>query len=89
VRSQALTLRQVFSQVALFAPDDYLAGSAGGNFILVAGDQAIDIDDIEERIDRRGGSERGIEGVELTAFIGEAQVLRDDFAPVDQMLGRP
>lgn len=89
VRSQALTLLEVFTQVALFAPDSYLAGSAGGNFILVAGNEAIDIDGIEERIDRRGGSERGIEGVELTAFIGEAQVLRDDFAPVDQMLGRP
>lgn len=89
VRSQALTLRQVFPEVALFAPDSYLAGETGGNFILVAANDEIGVGRIEERIDRRGGSERGIQDTELTRFIGEAQVLTDDFAPVDQMLGRP
>lgn len=89
VRSQALTLRQVFPEVALFAPDSYLAGETGGNFILVAANDEIGVGRIEERIASRGGSERGIQDTELTRFIGEAQVLTDDFAPVDQMLGRP
>jgi spermidine synthase len=89
VRAQALTLREVFSEVVLFAPDSYLDGEAGGNFILVAANDDVDVAGIEERIDRRGGSERGIGDTELTQFIGDAQVLTDDFAPVDQMLGRP
>jgi len=89
IRSQALTLLEVFSEVALFAPDSYLAGESGGNFILVASNDEIDIDGIENRIQSRGGSERGIEDAELDRFIDDAQVLTDDFAPVDQMLGRP
>ena len=89
IRSQALTLLEVFSEVALFAPDSYLAGESGGNFILVASNDEIDIDGIENLTQSRGGSERGIEDAELDRFIDDAQVLTDDFAPVDQMLGRP
>ena len=88
IRSQALTLLEVFPQVALFAPDSYLAGTSGGNFILVASSEEIEIDGVESRVDRRGGSERGIADGELDRFIGDARVLTDDFAPVDQMLGR-
>lgn len=88
IRSQALTLLEVFPEVALFAPDSYLAGTSGGNFILVASSQDINIEGVESRVDRRGGSERGIADGELDRFIGDAQVLTDDFAPVDQMLGR-
>jgi hypothetical protein len=36
----------------------------------------------------RGGIEIGIEGEDLDRFIGDAVILTDDFAPVDQMLGR-
>lgn len=89
VRSQARTLQEVFSQVALFAPDSYLTGETGGNYILVASDESIDIGGIEARIDSRGGAERGIEDARLERFVGDAGVLTDDFAPVDQMLGRP
>ncbi len=89
VRSQALTLLEVFPNVALFAPESYLKGESGGNYILVASRDEIDISGIEQRIDNRGGSERGIEEGELDLFIGDAGVLTDDFAPVDQMLGRP
>lgn len=88
IRSEASTLREVFADVALFAPGSYLAGAAGGNFILVASRDPIDMDSIETQIRRRGGSETGIRGEELAAFIGDAMVLTDDFAPVDQMLGR-
>lgn len=88
IRAQALTLREVFDEVALFAPDSYLAGAAGGNFILVASESPIDVAAIEATIAARGGSESGIQGDELIRFIGEAEPLVDDFAPVDQMLGR-
>lgn len=88
VRAEAATLKQVFSNVALFAPASYLAGEAGGNFILVASDQGIDIDRIEQAIRTRSGQEFGIDGERLDRFIDGADVLTDDFAPVDQMLLR-
>jgi spermidine synthase len=88
VRSQAATLREVFSEVALFAPPDYLNGSgAGGNFIFAASNDPIDIEGVTAAIMDRGGIEIGIEDERLTEFIGNAGPLTDDYAPVDQMLG--
>jgi spermidine synthase/stage V sporulation protein SpoVS len=89
VRAEAATLLEVFAEVALFAPPHYLAGEAGGNFILVASQDPIEVDGIENRIRDRGGSESGITGERLRRFIDDAMVLTDDFAPVDQILGRP
>ena len=87
IRSEAATIREVFAEVALFAPPDYLTGVAGGNYILVASQEPLDVETIESAIRLRGGTEIGIDGDELTRFIGDAGVLTDDFAPVDQMLG--
>ncbi len=88
VRSEAATLREVFSEVSLFAPPDYLTGANGGNYILVASQRPIDVETIESTIRLRGGGEVGISGMTLTSFIDDARVLTDDFAPIDQMLGR-
>jgi spermidine synthase len=88
IRAESATLLQVFSHVALFAPPHYLAGRGGGNFVLVASQDPIDVAAIETRIRSRGGSEIGIEGAELGEFIGGSPILTDDYAPVDQMLGR-
>jgi spermidine synthase len=88
IRAESATLLQVFSHVALFAPPHYLAGRGGGNFVLVASQHPIDVAAIETRIRSRGGSEIGIEGAELGEFIGDSLILTDDYAPVDQMLGR-
>lgn len=89
IRSEAATLRQVFPEVALLAPPDYLEGRSGGNFILVASPADIDVAGIEDAIRFRGGTELGIEGERLDRFVDAAPVLTDDYAPVDQMLGRP
>ena len=88
IKAESATLLQVFSHVALFAPPHYLAGRGGGNFVLVASQDPIDVAAIETRIRSRGGSEIGIEGAELGEFIGGSPILTDDYAPVDQMLGR-
>lgn len=88
VRAEAATLLQGFSHVALLAPPDYLAGEAGGNFVLVASQESIDIAAIENRILARRGTELALSGDELVEFIDDAPILTDDFAPVDQMLGR-
>lgn len=88
IRAESATLLEVFAHVALFAPPSYVAGQAGGNFVLVASQEPIDVAAIETRITQRGGTEIGIEDARLRNFIGESPVLTDDYAPVDQMLGR-
>lgn len=88
IRAEAQTLTEVFPNVALFAPPAYLTGEAGGNYVLVASHDPIDIGAVEGLLASRGGSEVGIEGEVLTDFIGDSATLVDDFAPVDQMLGR-
>lgn len=88
VRSQAATLREVFSAVALFAPPDYLTGASGGNYVLVASQSPVDVEAIESAIRGRGGTEVGISEDDLVSFVGDARALTDDYAPVDQMLGQ-
>jgi spermidine synthase len=88
IRAESATLLEIFPHVALFAPPSYLAGQGGGNFVLVASREPIDVAAIETRITRHGGSEVGIEDDRLMHFIGDSPVLTDDYAPVDQMLGR-
>jgi spermidine synthase len=85
-RAEVATLAEVFEHVALFAPPVYLAGAQGGNFVLVGSDEPMDVDRIEEAIASRDGVEIGVTGDELARFVSGARPLRDDFAPVDQML---
>ncbi len=88
-RSAAATLTEVFDHVALFAPPNYLSGRAGGNFVLVASASPLDVQGIETAVRSRGSSESGIEGADLERFIGDAILLTDDYAPVDQIVGKP
>jgi hypothetical protein len=88
VKSAANTFRRVFEHVAVIAPPAYLAGLEGGNFVIVGSRAELDLNAIGDRIRRRGGSEDAIGGSQLAEFIGDAPILRDDFAPVDQMIDR-
>ncbi len=88
-RSAAATLQEVFDHVALFAPPSYIDGSGGGNYVLVASETPIDAAAIGRAVHSRGGSEQGISGKALANFIDGADPLTDDFAPVDQIVGRP
>jgi spermidine synthase len=90
VRAEIATLSEVFDHVALIAAPEMLNGSSGGNFIAVASDAPISSSDIDLRI--RGGGrarERVYSGRDLNAFVGRARPLRDDFAPVDQLVRPP
>ncbi len=88
VKSAANTFRGVFEHVAVIAPPAYLAGLDGGNFVIVGSQAELDLNAIGDRIRSRGGSEDAIGGSQLAEFIGDAPILRDDFAPVDQMIDR-
>jgi spermidine synthase len=90
-RAEAATAATVFAHVALIAGRPTLAGESGGNLILVASDAPPDQQAIEAAI--AAWQEPAPTGVitdpdEVTAFIGDSVVLTDDFAPVDQLLGR-
>lgn len=85
-RAEAATFAEVFEHVALIAPPGTLAGQRGSNVVLVASDEPIDVEALTAEIADRGLDHRVVVGAELSEVIGDAPVLTDDFAPVDQWL---
>lgn len=88
VRAETATLLDVFEHVAVLAPPDYLAGQAGGNFVLVGSDSPLDMVAVTATISARGGREMALSDDELVGFVDGLLPLTDDFAPVDQMIDR-
>jgi len=88
VRAEVATLRRVFDHVAVVGPAERLAGISGGNFILVASDVPIPAEAIEANSADRGDDNRVLgTPAELDEFVGGADVLTDEHAPVDQLIG--
>lgn len=89
-RAELATLAEVFDFVYLAGePADIGLGggqSDGGNLVAVASDRSLDITAIQELMDRRGTGWRIAAGDDVDDWIGDAQILTDDFAPVDQLL---
>ncbi len=91
VRAEAATLATRFEHVTVIGARRIIEGEDGGNLVLVASDATLDRSAVEAAIEARGESEPTVvmtEPVELEAFIGPSVVLTDDFAPVDQLIGR-
>ncbi|WP_432877667.1 fused MFS/spermidine synthase [Kribbella sp. CA-245084] len=76
-RAEFRTLQAVFPYVGLIVR----TSGSGGNLVLIASDRPLDVPAISERLEP---------GMELqdnpAAFAGNAPVLTDDYAPVDQLL---
>ena len=89
VRADLATLKEVFPHVAVIAQQQALIGERGGNFILVASTEPYPWDALHERIVARGEGEAVWAEDVARAFAEGGLILRDDFAPVDQILGRP
>lgn len=87
-RAEVATVAELFANVAVLAPESYFEG-AGGNYVVVASDGPLDLDALRRSVRERGGSEIVVHGAELARWIDGAGVLRDDFAPVDQLITRP
>lgn len=87
-RAEAATLAATFEQVALATETATLAGGpeAGGNLVLIASDAPLNLTGISERMAARQPDWSLLTGPELAAWIGDAPVLTDDYAPVDQLL---
>ncbi|NHZ70917.1 MAG: spermidine synthase, partial [Proteobacteria bacterium] len=76
----------VFPYVAIVAPQPYLDGERGGNFVLVGSNQPIIADDIELLV---ANDEQVLTGDTARAWFAGATILIDEFAPVDQWISRP
>ncbi len=93
-RAQAVTLQEVFGHVAVLAPPDRFTGEAGGNHVVVASTDPLPIDAILDRNATRGDDEVAVTSdgqtthadVTWDEWVGDAEVLTDDHAPVDQLL---
>jgi spermidine synthase len=86
VRAELATMRAVFPHVVLLARVPVLAGEDGGNVVAVASRSPLPSAAIETALGDRELVWRVAEGSALDAFVGDAGVLTDDFAPVDQLL---
>lgn len=85
--AEAATLLEVFDHGAVLAPLDFLEGAAGGNFVLVGSDTPIDAAGLQAALGARGADSMTIVDDQVAVWAQGAPVLRDDFAPVDQLLG--
>jgi predicted membrane-bound spermidine synthase len=91
VRAETATAAAVFPEVAVIARQRIINGDGGGNLVLVASDTPIDTASVEDAIAAWGEGEATTVFAapdEVTSFIGQSITLTDDFAPVDQLLGR-
>ena len=86
VRAELATMRDVWPHVLLLARAPVLAGEDGGNLVAVASRSPLPAEAIEAALRDRDLAWHLAQGAELEAFVGDAQVLTDDYAPVDQLL---
>ena len=86
IRSEVATVAAEFRHVALIAPPEALAGERGANFLIVASDAPLPLAAVRARLDANDEPVSLLSGGDLTDFVGDALVLTDDYAPVDQLL---
>lgn len=88
-RAQLATFADVFDHVGLYGPVSRLEGTRGGNVILLASNEPLPREAIlRTNLSREGSAHLATSGAEISSFIEFAPVLRDDFAPTDQLLTR-
>ena len=85
-RAETATLLEAFDDVTLMVLPSAIAGEDGGNLVVVAGDGALPVAELATRAAARGEPGSVVGRTEVERFAGDAQVLTDDDAPVDQLL---
>ncbi|WP_282700538.1 MULTISPECIES: fused MFS/spermidine synthase [unclassified Streptomyces] len=90
-RAEVATLSKTFEHVAVLGDPadiglDPTTTPEGGNLVVLAADRPLDLPAIQEALNSRDTGWRIATGDDLTSWIGEAQLLTDDYAPVDQLL---
>jgi hypothetical protein len=72
--------------LVLVAPPGLARGEGGGNAVLLASDAPLPDRALANLLDERDASLAVLRGVPLAELAGDARVLTDDLAPVDQLL---
>lgn len=85
-RAQVATARTVFDEVAVVLPTEGGADFEGGNVVVVAGAQPLDVARMRAALGARGQTAQILTGGEVHRWVADADVLTDDHAPVDQLL---
>ncbi|GAB3990858.1 fused MFS/spermidine synthase [Nocardioides marmoraquaticus] len=85
-RAEVATLRAVFDHVVLASDPATLAGEEGGNLVAVASERPLDVGAVEAGFTEQDLAWGVLAGDDLDAWVGDARVLTDDYAPVDQLL---
>ncbi|MEV3970392.1 fused MFS/spermidine synthase [Streptomyces sp. NPDC050698] len=90
-RAEVATLGETFEHIALLGePADIGHGptddSRGGNLVVLASDRPVDLRAVQKALDARRTGWKITTGEDLTSWTGDARLLTDDHAPVDQLL---
>ncbi|MET9378754.1 fused MFS/spermidine synthase [Streptomyces sp. NPDC002992] len=90
-RAEVATIGKTFEHVALVGDPtdiglDPTAAAEGGNLVVIASDRPVDVRATQKALDARETGWKIATGDDLTSWIGDAQLLTDDHAPVDQLL---
>jgi spermidine synthase len=86
VRAELATMREVWPHVLLLARAPVLAGEDGGNLVAVASSRPLDEALLAGALLAQDSTWQIASDEEVAAFAGDARVLTDDAAPVDQLL---
>ncbi|MEU5672205.1 fused MFS/spermidine synthase [Micromonospora sp. NPDC047753] len=86
IRAELATVAAEFGHVALIAPPEALAEERGSNFLIVGSDAPLPLEAVRARLAEVDPKVSLLSGAALTDFVGQAMVLTDDYAPVDQLL---
>lgn len=87
-RAEVATLREQFAHIAVTAESGTLDDprNEGGNLVVVASDAPIDVAGLRSTLGTEVPGWEVLEGADLTTWVGDAPILTDDYAPVDQLL---
>jgi spermidine synthase len=86
-RSEVATIAAEFAHVAVVATPETLARAGGGNVVVLASQSPLPVEALRERLRSQVPSWDLLVGADaVRGFVAGAEVLTDDFAPVDQLL---
>ena len=86
-RAEVATVASVFRNVGVISYPSVFDGAGGGNILIVASDAPFP--DLEEPLLENATDYDLRTGADVGVFARDADVLRDDYAPVDQLLTVP
>ncbi|ROO51947.1 hypothetical protein EDC02_6839 [Micromonospora sp. Llam0] len=90
IQAEVATVAAEFPEVALITRPGASTRLSGSNFVILAADRPLPLDEVRARLTASVGAEFDLlAGDELTDFVADAQPLTDDYAPVDQLLVAP